>query len=57
MPLSPLEEDPGFKVCQVVVFDDKLNQLIAGDEREEHAGEVIHDAVDQHSLEPIRKLL
>ena len=30
---DPLEEDPGFKVCQVVVFDDQLNQLITGDER------------------------
>ena len=83
------------------MFDDQLNQLMAGDEREEHARdgnddcfgdvpdeaedcrrevsrrvpnlcghvchllvdsiehprEVIHDAVDQHSLEPIRKLL
>ena len=34
---DPFEEDPGFKVCQVVVFDDQLNQLIAGDERQEHA--------------------
>ena len=98
---DPLEEDPCFKVCQVVVFDDQLDQLIAGDERKEqarngnddcfgdvpdeaehcrrevrrsvpnlgghvrhlavdgieHAGEVIHDAVNEHSLEPVRDLL
>ena len=29
----PFEEYPGFKVCQVVVIDDQLDQLIAGDER------------------------
>ena len=34
---DPFEKDPGFKVCQVVVFNDQLDQLIAGDEREEHA--------------------
>ena len=24
---NPFEEDPRFKVCQVVVFDDQLDQL------------------------------
>ena len=34
---DPLEDDPGLKVCKVVVFDDQLDELIAGNEREEHA--------------------
>ena len=33
---NPFEEDPRFKVCQVVVFDDQLDQLVAGNERQEH---------------------
>ena len=34
---DPFEKDPCFKVCQVVVFDDQLDQLIAGDKGEKHA--------------------
>ena len=34
---DPFEKDPCFKVCQVVVFDDQLDQLIAGDEGKKHA--------------------
>ena len=29
---DPFEEDPGFKIGKVVVVDDHLNQLVAGDE-------------------------
>ena len=31
----PLEKDPGFKVCQVIVSDDQLYQLIAGNKRKD----------------------
>ena len=34
---DPFEEDPRFKVRQVVVFDDQLDQLVAGNKRQEHA--------------------
>ena len=34
---DPLEEDPRLKVRQVVVFDDQLDQLVAGYERQKHA--------------------
>ena len=34
---DPFEEYKCFKVCQVVVFDDQLDQLITGDERQKHA--------------------
>lgn len=33
----PFEEYPCLKVCKVVVIDDQLDQLIAGDEREDQA--------------------
>ena len=34
---DPLKKDPRFKVRQVVVFDDQLDQLVAGNERQKHA--------------------
>ena len=34
---DPFKDDPCLKVCQVVVFDDQLNELITGYEREEQA--------------------
>ena len=30
---DPLEDDPGLKVCKVVVFDDQLDELVAGNKR------------------------
>ena len=34
---DPFEENPGLKVGQVIVIDNHLDQLIAGDEGEDHA--------------------
>ena len=34
---DPFEEDPGFKIGKVVVVDDHLNQLVAGDEGQDQA--------------------
>ena len=31
----PLEEDPGLKICQVIVSSDKLDQLVTGNERQD----------------------
>ena len=33
----PLEEDPGFKICQIVVVNNHLNQLVVGNKGENHA--------------------
>lgn len=98
---DPFEENPGLKICQVVMIDDQLDQLVAGNKRQDHPGdrhddrfrdvpdhgedagrkggrrppylgcnipnllvdrikhprEVVHDAIDEHSLEPISNLL
>ena len=34
---DPFEENPGFKVGQVIVIDNHLDQLIAGDKCQDHA--------------------
>ena len=34
---DPFEENPCFKVCQVVMIDDQLDQLIAGNERQDQS--------------------
>ena len=34
---NPFEENPGFKVGKVIVFNDHLNQLVAGDECQDQA--------------------
>ena len=35
----PLEKDPGFKVREIVVRDDELDQLVAGDERQDQSSD------------------
>ena len=36
---DPLEEDPGVKVVEIVLFDDELDELIAHDKGEDDAGD------------------
>ena len=34
---DPFEEDPGFKIGKVIVVNDHLNQLVAGNEGQDQA--------------------
>ena len=57
---DPLEDDPGLEVRQVVVVDGQLDELIAGNKRQDHACYGDDDTlrnVPDHGEDPGRKVL